>query len=412
MLNSLKNFQIVKNITGLSFFQMISSLLSLIVLPLLANNLGIQAFGSLMFLLLLNNYFNWIVQWGFYTGGTRSISIYRKNILDLSNIFSEIYSSQLFLIFMILAPYILTVIYFTQYDFFSTSSYFTISLFFISFNLIPIWFFNGLERINFGVIIQIYPKIIVTLAAVFFIKDATDIDKYFIASLIGILISLIHVYYEFLKIKITFNFKNPIPQIKKNFKLFVSSSSLSISYNSIPFFIGIFVSKEAVAIYTVAEKLKSFLLLLINPIYQAIFPRMCFIYQNNRKNFLSSLKKIFLVLLAINIFLVLFSIFNVEMLINLFFNQDYNKSINIFIYFLPSIFLNFFNSFIYYFVLIPMGFDHKLFVINILSFLLTTVISSFLIFNFSIKGAVLSVIISESIILILTIILNYKFLRK
>lgn len=399
---------LIKNISGLTLFQIFSSLLSFLVLPFLANNLGIQAFGFLMFILLINNYFNWIVQWGFYTGGTRDTSVNRKDTDKINNLFCEIYSSQLFLILITSIPYIFVILYFIKAEYFNELSYFLIFFSYIGFNLLPIWFFNGIEKINFGVLIQIYPKICILFSAFLFIEDANDINHYFLSNIVGQVIAIIHIIYALKKIHINFFIKNPIKQLRKNYELFISSISLSLSNNTIPFLIGFLISKEILAIFIIAERIKSLFLLMLNPIYQATFPRVCMIYNDQRNTYQSFIKQLFLIMFSFILILIMISFFNIDLIIQKLFKNEFNQSSQIFRLILPAITLNFFNSFIYYFIFIPQGHDSKLMLINVFTFLITLIFSTILIYNFALIGGAYSVVLSELVVFTFMILLYFK----
>ena len=85
LINRLRSNKLFKNIFNLSILQVISALLSLVLIPLLARILEPTIFGLIMFIHLITSYFIWFSEWGFSQGGTQKIASVRSNFSELSS---------------------------------------------------------------------------------------------------------------------------------------------------------------------------------------------------------------------------------------------------------------------------------------------------------------------------------------
>ena len=189
--------------------------MSLALIPILARVLEPTIFGLVMFIHLFTSYFIWFAEWGFSQGGTQKIAINRSEHKKLEKTFNEIYSAQLFLIILLIIFIFFVINLFqTKYQFDNTLVPIIIFYFTLS-SLFPVWFLNGMERVTFTVIVQIYPKFIALLCVVFLIKQPDDFKYYFISLIFGLFVGIFHSFY------VSFN-------IPKNYKsiIFGRSSSL------------------------------------------------------------------------------------------------------------------------------------------------------------------------------------------
>lgn len=272
----LLNNNLLKNIFNLSILQFLSAFLSLTLIPLLARVLEPTIFGIVMFLHLITNYFIWFTEWGFSQGGTQKISNIRSNSIQLSKCFNQIYTSQIFLIFLSIVPIFMTLLFFQAKYKFDSNAVIVMICYFILSSAIPVWFLNGMEKVTYALLTQIYPKILALLSVIFFIKKPEDFLYYFIALNLGLIFSIFHAFYIIKKnYKIKLIFSNPYLQLKNNFNYFINSFTKTLGSNIIPFFLEIVTSIEIFGFYVLADKIKGAALIILNPIYQSVFPRMC-----------------------------------------------------------------------------------------------------------------------------------------
>jgi len=399
--------KILKNIFNLSILQVISAILSLILIPLLARVLEPTQFGIVMLLHLITSYFIWFAEWGFSHGGTQQIASENNNSQTINHLFNQIYSSQISLTLIATIPLAIFLFFLSlKYD---LSYYFQIILiiYFLCSSILPIWLLNGLEKVTFAIIVQIYPKILALIAVIFFIDKPEDFIFYFYALILGLLIAFIHVFVEIIiKYKINFKFVHPAVQLKKNFNYFIASFSKTLGSNLIPFILSLFISIELFGFYSLADRIKGACLIILNPIFQSVFPRMCKVV--HQKEYYSYLQKYsFLVLLLISL-ISLGLILCIDVFINILVGVNYMQSALISKWLIPSIVLSSMVSILYYFILIPFDLHRLIMKAGIWQFLFVLSLSFPLIYWFQVWGAVITLTLSELFLFLFYFVLSKK----
>lgn len=413
LFSKLRDNNLFKNIFNLSILQVVSAFLSLALIPILARVLEPTIFGLVMFIHLFTSYFIWFAEWGFSQGGTQKIAIYRLEYKKLSKTFNEIYSAQIFLIIILIVPlYFCINLFQTKYQFDNTLVPIIIFYFALS-SLFPVWFLNGMERVTFAVIVQIYPKFFALLCVFFLIKQPDDFNYYFISLILGLLLGICHSFFVIYRdFQIKFNFANPFFQLRKNLNYFITSFSKTMGSNIIPFFLGLLTSIEIFGFFSLADKIKSAVLTILNPIYQSVFPRMCHVV--NQKSYYTYLKKYAFIIISLILTLSFLVFLLIEPLLDYFVGQNYQFSSKLLKFMIPAIILNSLVSILFYFILIPFDLSKSVMKIGIFQFLFVLIISYPIINYMESYGAILILTISEILFLIcyLFIIFKYKLLKN
>jgi len=399
LIKRIKENNLFKNIFNLSILQIISAVLSLALIPILARILEPTKFGLVMLMHLIASYFIWFAEWGFSQGGTQKIATIRTNQDKLLKVFNQIYNSQLFLILIAIIPLFITLYFFKLKHEIDNIAIIVIMIYFMLSSSMPTWFLNGLEKVTFAVIIQIYPKIIALISVIFFIKKPEDYKYYFISLCLGLLFAILHSFFViFKKQKIYFYFTNPLIQIKENFNYFISSFTKTMAGNIIPFFLGILTSIELFGFYTLADKIKGAVLIIVNPIFQSVFPRICNVV--NQKSYYSYLKKYSLLVTFLIIILSLFVYLFIDYAIFYFVGSTFSQSSFYIKLMIPAIIMNCFVSILFYFILVPFNLSNSVMKVSLLNFIFIIIISYPLIFFLDIYGAIIVLSFCEFLVLV------------
>jgi PST family polysaccharide transporter len=175
-----KIFQIIgankvlfKNFTSLSLLQIANYLFPLITLPYLVRVLGPEKYGLVNFAAAFAMYFAIITDYGFNLSATQDISVNRKNPERTSQIFSAVISIKMILFFI--SAILFTIIVFIFPIFKKDLLLFAIT--FVSVfgtALFPIWFYQGIEKMNYILVINVTVRTILTALIFLFIKQESD----------------------------------------------------------------------------------------------------------------------------------------------------------------------------------------------------------------------------------------------
>jgi polysaccharide transporter, PST family len=273
--NSEDKKRLLSNFFSLSILQGFNYLLPLITLPYLVRILGAEYFGLLAFSSATIGYFLIITDYGFNLSATKEISINRGNIEKLIEIFSAVFTLKILL--MLLSAMILTLIVFTLKKFSQNWQ-----IYFYSFGLVfgqilfPVWFFQGMERMNLITIFSILAKSFFTIAIFIFIKSPSDFYKVPILTSIGYIVvgilSLIIIKKSFrIEFRIQ-SFRTLYIYLRDGWHIFISNLATSLYTMSTILLLGIFTNNVIVGYYSAAEKLIGAIKMLISPVSQTLFP--------------------------------------------------------------------------------------------------------------------------------------------
>ncbi|MFB9055254.1 oligosaccharide flippase family protein [Mariniflexile ostreae] len=294
----------------------------LLTLPYLIKVLGVEKFGLIAFAEMIIMYFKSIVDYGFDLTGTRSISENRKNKDSINKLINTIFGVKLILfIFCFLLLLIIIFIFPTLND---------ISLLLIySYGivlgnaLLPIWFYQGMEKMKYITIINFISKIAYIILLFIFIKNEPDYIYVPLLNSAGLIIGgLVSV----IIMKTRFNVVFYIPKVqdllmtlKEDFNIFISTLAPNLYNNSMGVLLGIFTNNIQVGYYTAATKLIEVGNSVIYIISTTIFP-----YLNRSENYRKKLiNGTLLSGAAISLFFLLFS----KVIIMILFGQIMEPSI-------------------------------------------------------------------------------------
>lgn len=339
MINKIKNLastedkkRLLSNFFSLSVLQGANYLLPLITFPYLVRVLGVEYFGLLAFATAFIVFFNILVDYGFNLSATREISVHRDNKDKITEIYSSVLAIKLFLIMISLLIFSFIVFSFDKF-----SSH--IELYFITFisvigqALFPTWYFQGMEKMKHITIINIFSKVVFTIAIFIFVHEKSD---YLLVPLLNGLGIVIGSFYALYIIKKNFNQSfvwQSTEAMKLHFKdssqFFLSRVSVSIYTSANAFVLGLFTNNMMVGYYSIAEKLYMAIQSLYGPIIQALYP-----YVAKERN-IRLFKKIFYSVVSFNVFGVIFLYFFGEYIFTFLFTNEIGiESISVFKIFL------------------------------------------------------------------------------
>ena len=200
------NNTIFANFTYLGILQFVRIIIPLIILPYLIRILGIEKYGIVIFAQTVVFYFMVVVNFGFEMSATKQVSINRNDKLKLSELVSAVVYIKTILLILSGLVFI-SITYFIP----GAKNYFVLFLLSFLFSLqeifIPIWFFQGIEKMKFITIIDVISRTIFLILIFLFIHKTEDYLLVPIFRFIGIIVAgAISVYLIFIKEKIKFIF--------------------------------------------------------------------------------------------------------------------------------------------------------------------------------------------------------------
>jgi len=237
--------------------------------------LGENGYGTLTWVDSIVQYFIMLINFGFDLYAAKYIVENKNNPKRLNEVIASIYyiKSLLFLLcFILLIPLSFNL---------QINNYLNlISLMLIlglGEVLMPIWFFQGIEKMKSVTILTFTTKLLLILLTIFFIKKSNDINLYIVFlvftnavwGLLGFLKMKKEIQFELIKIsKLTL-----IKYLKEGYLFFIGKVSTFIFNMGTLFIIGYFYSKGNVAGFDIAIKIVFVFIIPFEVLQQAIYPK-------------------------------------------------------------------------------------------------------------------------------------------
>ena len=306
---------IISSFSYLSILSISQYVFPLITFPYLVRVLGPEQFGLLAFAQSFIQYFSLVVDYGFNLTATRQISIHRRNLDKISEIFSLVIAARLTL--LILCFLLMSFIVYCVPMFRSVSAiYYASFIGVLGTVLFPSWFFQGMEKMKYIAAPTIIARIITLVFIFVFIQKPSD---YILAAVIqsagSVLVGIIGLGTAYVAFPIILK----VPTIRRvkltlidGWHVFISQISTSLFSTSNIFILGLFASNIQVGYFAIADKIVRAVVALISPVSMAVYPAMSTMIFNSRSRALLFLQKL---LVYGGIAFLLFSLF-------LFFGSD------------------------------------------------------------------------------------------
>lgn len=321
---------VIKNILALVGVQGANYIIPLITLPYLVRILGPVGYGGLNFSLALIQYFTLLADYGFNLSVTKQISVMRDNKEKISELFWNAMFCKLALATLGFVVLLLLVVVFPKIREYSTILICAYTVV-VGNVLFPIWLFQGMEKMGMIAIANISAKLMAVPLIFILIKSPSDT---WLAGLITGITTIIAGIISLIAIK-RFNWINwhkpTWSGLKKELCLgwhvFLSSAAISLYTVSTTVILGIIIGPIAVGYYTAADKIRLAVQGLINPVSQAVYPRINAEMAKNKTIAFAMIRKLLLIqgggTFVLSLCLFLFA----EPIILLAYNENYIYSV-------------------------------------------------------------------------------------
>jgi len=329
-----KYIGVIENLISLSLFKVIDAIIPLIIIPYLIIVVGKENYGTYAFAYALVFYLLNIVQYGFSLSAVRLIALHRNNKKELNKIYSNVFTTQLYLAVAVLIILFLLIVSFDKFNK-NASLYYFFSLIIVGELLSPIWFFLGMEKMRFITIINLISKSSFAIFTFLLIKEASDFIYISLYQSIGYIFSGIAaqiIIFKTFKIKLSLS---PIIEVKKMLKdgssAFLTLITPTLYSNTSIFLVGVFGLPQYVGYLEIGSKVSGAFGVLNNVLTHSLYP-----FVNRNKSVMKQLNYVFL---TVGFILSLLMFFTSEFLITLWLNQPATEIISVVKFLSPSPFL-------------------------------------------------------------------------
>ena len=289
------------NFFSLGAVQAISSLAQLVVVPHVISKIGVDGYGMVSVAQVLMFFLSVITDYGFNQTATRDIALNRDNRSRLSEIFSATLASKLFLCLVcliILLMLIAGIPFFRSH----TQLYLTAFTFVLGQALMVNWFFLGLEKMQFITYLTLVARLLFALLVFIFIRERGDAHLFLLflggGNVVAGLISILWA-----RRMAGLTWKRPSRalvwhELKEGWHYMLSHLSNSSCHYANIFILRIFTGDLVVGFYSIAERVYFSIKQVFAVFSQAVYPKVCILLAENRRQAFSFLRQVYLPFLA------------------------------------------------------------------------------------------------------------------
>lgn len=296
----------IQNFLFLAIIQSSNVLISIISMPLLIQNIGVDQFGLVNLALSVIVLMNVMVVYGYNLSAPREVAINQDDKTALSHVVSNVFSAKVLLASTATFIILVAVFGLNLFKEYQIILVFSILMLFSEATL-PLWFFQGMEKMKLVSIANIFSKLLFLMGIVLFIHSP-DQSKWvnFMMGFFGLSINislLIYIHF-FMGIKFFKPEWDAIwKSLRENFLLFLSSASSYISVNGGLIILSFFSTAETLGMYSLAERVIMVLRMFPALIIQAIYPNAAKLYTSDEKGFFKFLRNVYFRVLALGAFI-------------------------------------------------------------------------------------------------------------
>jgi len=271
-------------------------------MPLLIQSIGVDQFGLVNLALSVIILLNILVGFGYNLSAPREVAVNQQNKEALSHLVSNVFSGKAMLAAIATLLILIGVFGLNLFQEYQLILVFS-SLLLFSEATLPLWFFQGMEKMKLVSIANIFSKLLFLMGIVLFIHSPEQSQWVnFMLGFFGLSINLMLLFYIHAFLGIKFyrpEFSAIYRSLKENILLFFSNLASHISINGGLIILSFFSAAETLGMYSLAERVVMVLRLFPALIIQAIFPNASKLLKEDRPAFFRFLKNVYLrVLLA------------------------------------------------------------------------------------------------------------------
>jgi len=267
--------QLAQNAAALYGVQAVRKILPLVIIPYLARTLGPSGWGVVAFMQSLAEFVVLLIEFGFNLSATREIARNRESKGICGEIMAGVLGAQgiLALTGILIAAIVSRLVPLLR----DNPKLVAAGLFYaVAQGFIPLWFFQGLERMRLAASLEAIGRIIGLLAIFVFVRSADDswvaLGIQGVAPAFTTAVGLVMAYRAIPCSVPTWPLVRTA--LTRGWPLFVFRSAESLYGVGNAFILGLFAPPSAVGYFASAEKISRAIFGLLNPIRESLYPRM------------------------------------------------------------------------------------------------------------------------------------------
>jgi polysaccharide transporter, PST family len=390
---------VAQNALSLFTVQVARYILPIITIPYLARILGPEALGLVVFTQVSAQWFEMLLDYGFNLSATREVARQQDSQEQIAEIVSNVIGASGLLLLgsaLVVTLMRLTIPVFARHPDYLAWAW----LIGIFQGLSPLWYFQGVERMQITAVLDLSIRLIATVTTFLWIKMFDEGWKVlFLQAISGIFayaVMLILIYREIPWIMPSLG--SALKTLRRGVSLFIFRGSVSLYTIANTFILGLILPYAEVAFFGETQRISKAVGGLLVPISQAMFPRTSYLLANDsqRAAKLTSISAIVMGIgsLGLAIILAIFSPY----FINIILGSKFEAAIpllRVLAFIIPFMILNYVLGIQW---MIPLGLERQCNTIMIIAGLVNLSLGLSLTHKFGTIGMAWSVVMSEMFI--------------
>lgn len=280
---------ILENFLSLGLINVLNSSFHLIIYPILIRRVGAEAYGTYVYAFSIVAYFTTLVTYGLDMIGTRYLAISDRDddTAGKSDITSRLISSKLYLAllaFLIFIPVVLCMESLSPYRSLLWANFLVV----VAYVFMPGWYYIGIQTTRVYLYIQIITKVLLALAIIIWVLDATDITLYALfVSVNSIVFSTISLAYILQKQRVSLRIKTPrecLTLLRESTPLFLSNLVITVKSAGLNLVIGNMFGMTTLTGYDFSMRVVNTVTSLTKQLNTALFPSVSANFTRERAN--------------------------------------------------------------------------------------------------------------------------------
>lgn len=406
-----------RNAFALLTMQAINYLVPLVTLPYLTRTLGVDQYGALNLALSLVQYGMLFINFGFNLSATQYIARHRDQPLLISRAFWETMLAKLSLFLIACITFILITINITT---FYEIRWIVFILFIqlLSVAIDPLWFFQGLEKLERVSLIGSLIRLLTIPLLIVFVHSPDDVGiaAFIQATLLltASIVNIVLVKKEQVIVLIHLHKLRIIRALHKSLPLFIGAAAISLYNTSTPIILGLVSSYDQVGVYSASFRVQTAAIGVFTVLGQVIYPRVNHLFATDVDSAYLFVKKLLIYMFPILLVASFLFYFLVPILAPWVLGKGFNESAETLKIMAPMLFLIPYSVVFAHNLLLPLGYQRIYYLVPLIIGLCHLVYSTVLSHYYGAIGASYSILITEIVttIVLCTCVLHFTKLRS
>ncbi|MCS4435661.1 oligosaccharide flippase family protein [Aquiflexum gelatinilyticum] len=284
----------IQNFIFLITIQASNIVITLISMPLLIQSIGVDGFGLVNLSLSVIILANILVGFGYNLSGPREVALLQNDKESLSHVVSNVVFSKVLMALLATIGLIVAVFGLNMFKEYQWILLFSVLLLFSEATL-PLWFFQGMEKMKLISIANVFSKLLYLMGIVLFIH-APDSAKWvnFIMGASGLGVNILLLLYIHYMLEIRFykpKFLQLFASLKDNGLLFLSNIATHISVHGGLIILSFFSVAEVLGMFSLAERISMVLRMFPSMVIHSIYPNTSKLLKDDIRQFVLFLRK-------------------------------------------------------------------------------------------------------------------------